>query len=239
MIKKLQLIVLSLLFGTSLFAQTSDNDKKNWLSADLFASKIGEQTNPQVIDARSAEEFALNHIKGAVNANAQSADYKSIIEKLNTNKPVFVYSIANGRSVALAKELATKNFQEVYVLDGGIGAWVGTGKPVFTTAKKGLSLQEYKQILASNKVVLVDIGSRYCGACKKVKPVLDSLRKEHGDALKIVEIELEDSPQLIASLKTVSSFPYIILYKQGNISLKKSGITDLKGVLDTALAQVH
>ncbi len=237
MLRKLQLIVLSLMLSTSIFAQTNENEKKNWISADLFASKIEQQQKAQIIDARSAEEFALNHVNGAVNVNLQDATYSQFVEKLNPNQPVFVYSIANGRSVALAKDLGTKGFKEVYVLDGGIGAWVGSGKPVFTTAKKGLTLAEYNKILASNKVVLVDIGSKYCGSCKKVKPILESLKKEHGEALKIVEIELEDSPQLIASLKTVTSFPYIILYKQGNISLKKSGIVELKGVLDTALAQ--
>ena len=36
-------------------------------------------------------------------------------------------------------------------------------------------------------------------------------------------------------LKTVSSFPYLILYKQGEIVLKRAGLTDLKTELDTKL----
>lgn len=237
MLRKIKWTLFSLLLSISAFAQTNESDKKNWISADLFASKIEKQQNPQIIDARSAEEFSLNHVNGAVNVNQQDATYNQFIGKLNTNSPVFVYSIGNGRSVALAKDLETKGFKEVYVLDGGIGAWVGGGKPLFTTAKKGLSLEDFNSILASNKVVLVDIGSKYCGSCKKVKPILETLRKEHGNALKIVEIELEESPQLIASLKTVTSFPYLILYKQGKPTLKKSGIAELTGVLNTALAK--
>ncbi|WP_218918513.1 thioredoxin family protein [Flectobacillus major] len=100
-----------------------------------------------------------------------------------------------------------------------------------------MSSSEFNRILVSNKLVLVDIGSKYCGACKKVKPVLETLRQENGEALKIVEVELEESPALIASLKTVTSFPYLIVYKDGKPVLKKAGIKDLKIEIDQALAK--
>jgi rhodanese-related sulfurtransferase/glutaredoxin len=237
MLGKIKWTLLSLLLSISAFTQTNESDKKNWISADLFSSKIEQQKNPQIFDARSAEEFSLNHVNGAINVNQQDVTYNQVVGKLNVISPVFVYSIGNGRSVALAKDLESRGFKEVYVLDGGIGAWVGAGKPLFTTAKKGLSLEEFNNILASNKVVLVDIGSKYCGSCKKVKPILETLRKEHGNALKIVELELEESPQLIASLKTVTSFPYLILYKEGKTTFKKSGIAELTDALNIALAK--
>ncbi|MEI9942800.1 MAG: thioredoxin family protein [Chitinophagaceae bacterium] len=128
-----------------------------------------------------------------------------------------------------------KVFLEVYDLKGGIANWIGNGKPYYTSAKKGLSLAEYRSIIASNETVLVDIGSRYCGSCKKVKPVLDTLRKENGTGLKIIEIDLEESPQLITELKMVNAFPYLIVYRQGKIVFQKSGIANLKNNIDVAL----
>lgn len=231
--KQLTFILVLLGFVTLAFAQPEKPE--GLLPVDQFAANLKAQSTPQLIDARSAEEFALNHIPDAVNFNLQTEGYETLVKGLSPSKPVFVYSIANGRSVALATDLRKKGFKDVYVLDSGIGAWTGAGNPLFTTAKKGLTLAEYNQILASNKLVLVDIGSKYCGSCKKVKPILETLRKEHGDALKIVEIELEESPALIASLKTVTAFPYLIVYKQGEITLKRVGITDLKAELDTKL----
>ena len=231
--KQLTFIFILLGFATLAIAQTEKSE--GVLPVDQFTAKLKAQATPQLIDARSAEEFALNHIPNAVNFNLQTEGYETLVKGISKSKPVFVYSIANGRSVALAKDLRSKGFNEVYVLDSGIGAWTGAGNPLYTTAKKGLTLAEYNSILASNKLVLVDIGSRYCGSCKKVKPILETLRKEHGDALKIVEIDLEESPALIASLKTVSAFPYLILYKQGDIVLKRAGLTELKTELDTKL----
>jgi len=206
------------------------------LQLDAFYSKIKAEKNPQIIDARSAEEFAINHLNTAVNFNLETKNYAEYVAKLDKTKPVFIYSIGAGRSNLLAKELLKNGFAEVHDLQGGIAAWIGGGKPFYSNTKSKLSLAEYKKVIAENKAVLVDIGSRYCGACKKVKPVLETIKAEHGTHLKIVEIDLEDNPQVIADLKTVKVFPTLILYQNGKIVFKKDGAADLKKEVDVALA---
>ncbi|KAF2327554.1 thioredoxin domain-containing protein [Flavobacterium nitrogenifigens] len=217
-------------------AAFSQNEIHSSLSLDSFYSKIKSQKNPQIVDARTPEEFALNHIVGAVNFNLQSENYTQSVAKLDKSKPVFIYSIGAGRSVALEKELLKNGFSEAYSLEGGIANWIGNGKPFYSNLKSKLSLAEFNKIIAENKTVLVDIGSKYCGACKKVKPVLENIRSDYGSNLKIVEIELEDSPQVIADLKTVKVFPTLILYENGKIIFKKEGANDLKNEVDVALA---
>lgn len=230
--------ITALLTLNTAFSQTDVNKEQFHLSLDSFSAKISRQLKPQIIDARSPEEFALNHINGAINFNLQSESYSAFVQQLSKNKPVFIYSIATGRSGQLTADLHKQGFEEVYDLKGGIANWIGGGKPYYTTVKKGLTLPEYQNILASNKTVLVDIGSKYCGSCKKVKPILDTLRNEQGEALKIIEIELEQSPQLIKELNTVNAFPYLILYEQGKIVWKKTGIGNLKAKIDVALADI-
>jgi rhodanese-related sulfurtransferase len=229
--------VQALFIFSTIFAQAEKKDDKITLPLDSFTAIIDRQSNPQIIDARSPEEFAYNHINGSLNFNLQTAGYITFVQALDKSRPVFIYAINTGRSGALAKDLIQQGFHDVHDLAGGIANWIGGGQPYYTSVKKGLSLPEYKNIIASRKTVLVDIGSRYCSACKKVKPILDSLRKENGDAVKIVEIELEESPQLIAALKTVDVFPYLILYEHGEIVLKKSGLDALKPSIDAALAK--
>jgi len=214
----------------------SQQKSSNTVSLDVFYSKIQSQKNPQIIDARGAEEFALNHINGAQNFNLESKDYDKRIAALDKSKPVFTYSIGAGRSVWLADDLLKKGFKEAYSLEGGIANWIGNGKPFYANSKSKLTLAEYKKIIAENKDILVDIGSVYCGACKKVKPVLETIKAQYGSNLKIVEIDLEDSPQVIADLKTIKVFPTLILYKDGKIVFKKEGLGDLKNDVDVALA---
>ncbi|PIF30563.1 rhodanese-related sulfurtransferase [Flavobacterium sp. 9] len=206
------------------------------VSLDVYYTKIQSEKKPQIIDARGPEEFALNHINGAVNFNLESKDYADQVAKLDKTKPVFTYSIGAGRSVWLAEALLKNGFKEAYSLEGGIANWIGNGKPFYANSKSKLTLAEYKKIIAENKDVLVDIGSIYCGACKKVKPVLETIKAQYGSNLKVVEIDLEDSPQVIADLKTVKVFPTLILYKDGKIVFKKEGLGDLKNDVDLALA---
>lgn len=214
----------------------SQNKSSNTVSLDVFYSKIQSEKNPQIIDARGPEEFALNHINGAVNFNLESKDYDKRIAALDKSKPVFTYSIGAGRSVWLADDLLKKGFKEAYSLEGGIANWIGNGKPFYANSKSKLTLAEYKKIIAENKDVLVDIGSKYCAPCKKVKPILETIKAQYGNNLKIVEIELEDSPQVIADLKTVKVFPTLILYRDGKIVFKEEGLGDLKNDVDVALA---
>lgn len=230
---KISITAIALLWVIAAFSQ---NEIHNSLSLDSFYSKIKSQKNPQIVDARTSEEFALNHIEGAVNFNLQSENYLQSVSKLDKSKPVFIYSIGAGRSVALEKELLKNGFSEAYSLEGGIANWIGNGKPFYSNLKSKLSLAEFNKIIADNKTVLVDIGSKYCAPCKKVKPILETIRSEYGTNLKILEIELEDSPQVIADLKTVRVFPTLILYENGKIIFKKEGINDLKNEVDVALA---
>ena len=224
-------MALFMTFGA--FAQTPNAFT---LPLDAFYAKIKSQNKPQIIDARSPEEFALNHIEGALNFNLQTENYAKYVAALDQSKPVFIYSIGAGRSGELAKELLKNGFAEVHDLEGGIAAWIGGQKPFYTNLKSKLSLAEYKKIIADNNTVLVDIGSRYCGACKKVKPILETIRTQYGANLKIIEIDLEESPQVIADLKTIKVFPTLILYQKGKIAFKKDGLTDLKKDVDLALA---
>lgn len=230
---KHRITAIVFLFTIAGFSQTRD---KTTVTLAVFYSKIQEQKNPQIIDARGPEEFTLNHITGAVNFNQESANYAKAVAALDKTKPVFIYSIAAGRSVVLANELLKNGFKEAYSLEGGIANWIGGGKPFYTNSKSKLTLAEYKKIISDNNTVLVDIGSRYCGACKKVKPVLETIKTQYGENLKIVEIDLEDNPQVIADLKTVHVFPTLILYKGGKIVFKKDGLGDLKNDVDVALA---
>ena len=51
--------------------------------------------------------------------NFNDADFKQQVEKLNKNKPVFVYCAAGGRSGKAAPLLQAAGFKYVYNLIGG------------------------------------------------------------------------------------------------------------------------
>jgi len=221
--KSLKIVLLALLV---VFIGEVKAQSPVLLSLEAFAAKLKQAKEPQILDARSAEEFAQNHIKGAVNVDAKATDYQQKLDGLDKDKPTFVYSIANGRSTVLSRELLAKGFKDVEELPGGLANWIGSGYPIISTTKKGVSLSkaQFNELAASSSLVLVDFGSRYCGACKKLVPVLDSLKANSAFTPKVISIEVYDNTNLAKELK-VNVLPTLVLYKNGKEVWKKQGFS--------------
>ncbi|SDN19435.1 Rhodanese-related sulfurtransferase [Pedobacter steynii] len=217
-------LMLLLLEGALVKAQQPLSTVKEQTPSLAVLATKSKAADAQILDARTSEEFAQNHLSGAINIDPASASHEKDIAALSKDKPTFVYSIANGRSAALAKELREKGFKEVIVLPGGIANWIGSGYPIVNNAKKGisLSLAQFQTLTGSSDFVLVDFGSKYCGACKKLIPVLDTLEKKTGFSAKIVRIEAYDQTALLKELK-INQLPTLVLYHHKKQIWKKAG----------------
>lgn len=77
----------------------------------------------QIIDVRTAAEFAEGHIKNSVNLDYLSKSFPQDISKLNKQIVVLVYCAAGGRSDSAAKEFKKLGFKKVYDLIGGYDDW--------------------------------------------------------------------------------------------------------------------
>lgn len=229
-------MLLFLSAGSLKAQQSSSAVKVESPSLAALATKT-KAVGAQILDARTTEEFAQNHLSGAINIDPASTSHEKDIVALSKEKPTFVYSIANGRSVALAKELRERGFKEVIVLPGGIANWIGSGYPIVNNAKKGvsLSLAQFQTLTASSDFVLVDFGSKYCGACKKLIPVLDTLEKKAGFSAKIVRIEAYDQTALLKELK-INQLPTLVLYHHKKQIWKKAG-QSTSAEIEAAVAQ--
>ena len=223
-----KLIFSTLAIIGCLIANCQINSKAE-LTLTQFIAKVKANANPQILDARTSEEFSQNHLKGAINIDLKDDHHQAILDSLDKTKPVFVYSIGNGRSSQLAKQLHENKFAEVYELPGGIANWVGSGNPIISNAKNGLSIspENFKQIANSEQLVLVDFGSKYCGACRRLTPTLDSLETAKINKLKIVRLETLSSPDLIKQLG-INVWPTLVLFKNGEEVWKNTGYISYK-----------
>jgi len=236
--QKIFTAILTLLTATTVFSQSQSSTAILPLSVDSFAAKISRQSKPQIIDVRTPEEYIINHINGAINIDLKAPNYLDSLKQFDKNKPVFIYAIQNYRPGLLAKELRENEYTEVYELKSGIANWIGSGHPYYSSIKNVVSFADYKKIIASNKVVLVDIGTKYCGACVKVKMIVDSLKSESNNSYEIIQLELYNNPQLAADLKEIQAVPTVILYKDGQIVWKKTGLTFTKDEISAEVAKV-
>ena len=85
----------------------------------------------QLVDVRTPDEFAEQHIPGAVNIDVYEDDFiDQCMARLDKDRPVAVYCRSGKRSANAAGQLRKAGFKPVLNLDGGIMAWLDAAKPV-------------------------------------------------------------------------------------------------------------
>lgn len=122
-------ILLLLLITVSAIANAQQNQKVELVAPVAFEKKMAAQKG-QVIDVRTPKEFQSGHIAGAMNLHVYDKDFEQRVDKLDKNKPVYVYCKAGGRSAEATETLKSKGFKTIVELDGGMDAWTEAGKPV-------------------------------------------------------------------------------------------------------------
>src|SRR5690606_13694059 len=97
------LLLLIILVIFSSMGQTSGSFEE--LNSNQFAEKINAAEKPQILDVRTPDEFASEHIDNAVNLNWNSADFETQAANYDKSKPVYLYCLSGGRSKKAAKKL--------------------------------------------------------------------------------------------------------------------------------------
>ncbi|WP_017494857.1 thioredoxin domain-containing protein [Flavobacterium sp. WG21] len=206
---KILFLILSVVF-------ISCNEKKSGIIEEItpkdFAEKIKTTENAQILDVRTPEEFESNHIENAVNVNWNSEDFETKVAAYDKSKPVFVYCLSGGRSKKAAAKLNELGFTTIYELEGGIMKWNAEGFSKPSTANAGMTIDDFNNLLKTDKKVLVDFYAEWCGPCKQMEPYLLKMQKEMADKVVIIRIDVDKNETLATQMK-IEQLPTMILYE--------------------------
>ena len=95
-------------------------------------------------------------------------------------------------------------------------------------------MEKFNDIINSENLTLVDFFATWCGPCKQMHPVLEQLKQELGDSIRIVKLDVDKNDALAAAYR-IQSVPTLMLFRSGQVGWRQSGamrLNDLKAIIN-------
>ena len=95
------------------------------------------------------------------------------------------------------------------------------------------------EALQADIPVVVDFWAPWCGPCRMISPILESLAEKYAGKIKLGKVNLDEHPQLAAQYG-IRSIPAIFIFKDGQVAERVIGVQPeehLAALIDQVLAQ--
>lgn len=96
-------------------------------------------------------------------------------------------------------------------------------------------MEKLNEIINGSQLTLVDFFATWCGPCKMMHPVLEQLKEEMDDSLRIIKIDIDKNEALMEQYR-IQSVPTLMLFRKGDALWRQSGamsLSDLKKVVNS------
>lgn len=78
------------------------------------------------------------------------------------------------------------------------------------------------EVLQSEQPVMVYFWASWCGPCRLMAPLVESIAQSYGDRLKVVKMEVDPNPNSVAAYK-VEGVPALRFFRQGELISQSEG----------------
>ena len=78
-----------------------------------------------------------------------------------------------------------------------------------------------------NDLVLVDVYAVWCGPCRQISPIVDQISLDFMEKLQVGKLNADDNKDILVELG-VRNIPTLILFKNGEIVERSSGMTTIE-----------
>lgn len=87
---------------------------------------------------------------------------------------------------------------------------------------KEIDDKEYTKLVKDNKKVVIDCYASWCGPCKMLSPVIDSLAEEYTN-ISFYKVDV-DKAEVITKDYNIMSIPTLLLFENGELKEKIVGL---------------
>ena len=93
-------------------------------------------------------------------------------------------------------------------------------------------METFNDVINSGQLVLVDFFATWCQPCKMMHPILEQVKEVLGDRVRIIKVDVDKYGET-ASQYRIQSVPTLMLFRQGEVLWRTSGVVQKADLLVT------
>ena len=93
-------------------------------------------------------------------------------------------------------------------------------------------METFNDVINSGQLVLVDFYATWCQPCKMMHPILKQVKEVLGESIRIIKVDV-DMYGATASQYGIQSVPTLMLFRQGEVLWRTSGVVQKADLLAT------
>ena len=89
----------------------------------------------------------------------------------------------------------------------------------------------FREIVSSDKPVLIDFYADWCGPCKTLAPMIKQVKDTVGSKAQVLKIDL-DRNQELANALNIQGVPTLMIWQKGELKWRQSGVVPTQMMLN-------
>lgn len=91
-------------------------------------------------------------------------------------------------------------------------------------------METFNEVISGDQLVLVDLFATWCQPCKMMHPILEQLKSQLGNKIRVIKIDV-DRNNTTAARFNIQSVPTLMLFRKGEVLWRRSGVTQSSELL--------
>ncbi|MCR9153031.1 MAG: thioredoxin [Croceimicrobium sp.] len=91
-------------------------------------------------------------------------------------------------------------------------------------------MASFKELIQSEKPVLIDFYADWCQPCKTLSPIIKQVKEQLGAKVSVLKIDVDKNPQLSQKLN-IQGVPTLMIYRNGEQKWRQSGVLSAEAII--------